>query len=232
MRKATPSHIPFVRSHPPERRRKPEIGHVDVEARGPDVILSGEVPSSKARMIAEYDAWTIRGVGRVHNRLEVSRPDQDPLPSAEDLRNRTLRALSEIGDDAGTDVDVSAESGKITLTGYCATPEQMRSIHRTALQVPGVLEVINKVSVTPSGLESDRRLGRDIKEKLYENVMIDVNTVDVTVDNGSVYLSGYVEKEEDVDEARAIADMPGIHEITYELYVTEEKMLFYGNFQQ
>jgi len=196
---------------------------IEVAVQDDVATLQGAVASSAARMAADFDAQAVRGIGRVRNELEIPGKDQEPLVEPAKMQEEAVQMIAAEEDLAGTEVEVSASAGKLTLTGFVSSPEQEQKIHGIALKVPGVLEVINKISVVPSNEEADYRIGQEINERLYKNIYVDVNTVDVMVNHGRVTLSGYVERTEDLHHAKESGQVPGVKEINLDLLVIEQQ---------
>src|SRR5262245_19431163 len=68
--------------------------NIDVEVHGEEATLIGSLPSSTARMAADFDAQAVRGIGHVRNRLTVIRPDREPLIPTEKTREDALRRMA------------------------------------------------------------------------------------------------------------------------------------------
>jgi osmotically-inducible protein OsmY len=154
------------------------------------VTLSGTVENYAALQAAITDAWTTPGVTSVENKLEVDY--QLSVPQDQEIRKRIEQLLdwNPVIDPA--DINVSVNSGWVTLEGSVDTLWQKNRAEYIALDIMGVKGITNKLSVIPTEDILDEKIGADIQGALHRNVELNINWVNVRVENGTVTLTGTV----------------------------------------
>src|SRR3954469_5512906 len=106
----------------------------------------------------------------------------------------------------GEAISVSAEGGSITLRGTVGSLREKREAKKAAQRVWGVVSVDNQLQVRL--LTSGQRLDADIRGDVLQALALDSlvpKSVDATVDDGVVTLTGSVEWRYERDEADFIA---------------------------
>jgi osmotically-inducible protein OsmY len=154
------------------------------------VTLSGTVNNYAALQAAITDAWTTPGVASVENNLEVNY--RVPVPDDQEIRERIELLLEWNPVMESGEITVSVNSGWVILEGSVDTLWQKNRAEYIALDVMGVVGIINKLSVVPTRDILDEKIGTDIQEALQRNGEVNVNWINVSVENGTVTLSGTV----------------------------------------
>ncbi len=154
------------------------------------VTLSGTVNNYAALQAAITDAWTTPGVASVENNLEVNY--RVPVPDDQEIRERIELLLEWNPVMESGEITVSVNSGWVILEGSVDTLWQKNRAEYIALDVMGVVGVTNKLSVVPTRDILDQKIGTDIQGALQRNGEINVNWLNVSVENGTVILSGTV----------------------------------------
>jgi len=178
-----------------------DASQVSVSVKNGEVILSGVVSRPFEMSIAAEDAWRIKGVRRVDVQLAVSptavRSDSD---IAADLAN-VLRWDNRVDDRA---IAIAVAGGVVTLNGTVGSVLEKRAAEEDARHVPGVVDVVSDLTVSPTRSRPDAELADDVQGALVRDARIaDATRVHVLVRNGVVYLSGAVEN---VEERRSAED--------------------------
>lgn len=191
-----------------ERGRKPEDVMVDVstqlfwdnrindsniniEVSGNRVILTGTVPSSTDRWEAEEDAYSIPGVSYVENRLRVN-PAAYPEPSDQEIRSRVENILDWNPTIDTSRIEVSAHGGVVLLKGFVDSYWQKTRAWDIASNVNGVKEVIDELKVKPPERITDEDIRNDIERAFARTRYVDIGRVNVSVQNGTITLTGTV----------------------------------------
>jgi osmotically-inducible protein OsmY len=91
-----------------------------------------------------------------------------------------------------TDIDVSVETGWVTVEGSVDTLWKKDRMEEIVMDLTGVVGMTNKLAVVPTENVLDEEIGESILGALDRNAEIDVNLVDVKVENATVKLSGTV----------------------------------------
>lgn len=120
---------------------------INVDTKGGVVTLRGKVASADEKKAAEEIAKGIEGVSSVKNNLQVLTPSQreavdrqdDEIVKAVKDRIKTDQALK------GSDIDVRADKGTVTLTGSAKDLNARARASEVARGVAGVKSVKNEV---------------------------------------------------------------------------------------
>ncbi len=167
-----------------------EILDPSVNVKNGTASLRGSVSTLQAKRSAEQDAKNTIGVFRVKNFLKVRptepRTDQETV---EDIRAAVTRDpfLERMG------LSVSVFNGVAYLTGAVDNTFQKTHAENLVSQTPGVVEVLNRLRVPSIHQDKDdREILEDIQDELWWSPFIDSETINVTVNDGLVTLTGTV----------------------------------------
>ena len=119
-----------------------------------------------------------------------------------------------------SEVAVSARDGVVTLRGTVSSFRQKREAGKAAERVRGVIDVNNQLEVRI--LTEQRREDAEVRGDVLQALLLDAHlptSVDATVKNGSVTLTGAVDWEYQRDEAIFVAGnvlgVAGVDDQTY-----------------
>lgn len=119
-------------------------------------------------------------------------------------------------------VAVSAVRGVVTLRGTVGSPWEKRAAKRAAQRVRGVLAVDDQIAVRL--LDSDRREDADLRGDVLQALMLDSRvptSVEASVEDGVVTLTGPVDRWYQREEAEAVAsNVPGVAEVHNHVVLT------------
>lgn len=195
-----------------------DASHVGVTVQDGEVTLTGVVARPSEVAIAAEDAWRIKGVRSVHPRLAVSpmaaRTDSD---IAADLTN-ALRWDNRVDDRA---IVIAVAGGVVTLSGAVGSVVERRAAEEDARHVPGVVDVISLLSVSPAHRRADSEIEADVRGALTRDTrIVDPTRISVRSLDGVVHLSGGVNT---ADERRAAEDdawfTAGVREVVDEVRI-------------
>jgi len=183
------------------------------------VHLYGTVPTYFQKITAESDAQRIKGVRGVSNDLVVTlvAPWTDP-----EIAN-TVRAnlARDVRIANPSQITVSVVNGVVTLGGTVGTYAQKSDAADDAWTAPGVVDVVNNITVVPPITRSDADVAADVRNALSSDPAIDSTNVNVSVVNGTVYLRGTVPTYYQVQQAGNDAwGMSGVLNVVNELGVS------------
>jgi hyperosmotically inducible protein len=164
--------------------------HVAVEATSGQVTLTGTVPSYSAKLAAESDALLIKGVVSVENELTVE--PMGPIPDDHFLANRAENILDWSPDVKVQNLSIKVIAGVAELDGEVNALWKKERAGELVRDIQGMVGVINKITVVPTGSILDETISEDIVNAIDRNIHVNVDNVTVTVDNGAVTLSGNV----------------------------------------
>ncbi|MBD3220912.1 BON domain-containing protein [bacterium] len=156
------------------------------------VALSGRVPTAATRAAATVDAWSVAGVRSVDNGLKVELPPMLPVPDDATIAGNADSVLDWSTDIDASDVKVDVEAGVLGLSGTVPTHWEKIRAEELVENLRGVTAVDNELAVVPTQDIVDELIADDVVSALDRNALVDVETVDVTVRDGIVTLSGTV----------------------------------------
>jgi osmotically-inducible protein OsmY len=119
-------------------------------------------------------------------------------------------------------IDVSADDGEVTLRGTVGSFRQKREARKAAERVQGVTYVDNilDVRILTEHKRADAELRGDVLRALTLDVMIP-GTVDASVSDGRVFLTGTADWQYQRDEAETVAgNVPGVTDVENDIYLT------------
>lgn len=156
------------------------------------VTLKGTVPTHGARSSAVTDTWMIDGVTSVEDQIEVEIAPTVEIPTDAEIRNNIENILSWNTDIDVMDIDVSVEGGIVTLEGTVDEYWKKWKAVELVSDVNGVIDVIDEMTVVPTGSFIDQDIAETINKALDRNLYIDAEDITVEVEHGKVTLTGVV----------------------------------------
>lgn len=161
---------------------------IDVTTAAGVVTLTGTVEDLLARDRAVRLAEAIRGVRSVVNRISVEPSSRTDSEIAKDVSAALLL-------DPATDsyeIDVAVRNGTVTLSGTVDARAEAQLAMSIAKGVRGVTAVVDSMNVTTSTARSDREIADEVRSRLLRDVWVDEAGLNVSVENGTVTLTGTV----------------------------------------
>jgi osmotically-inducible protein OsmY len=204
-----------------------DASKVSVKVDNGIVTLSGTVPSYSSRAAASEDAWLITGVRDVENQLKVD--FRTTVPSDEEIASNIQDQFRWDNDLYPYDIQVTVLTGWVTLEGTVDAFWKKVRAEDLAFSMRGVLGLTNKIAVVPTQTVTDENLAEDIINALDRNVNVNVDDINVTVEEGTVTLTGAVpswsSKRAAYDSARYTL---GVKEVKDQITVTLPEETFEG----
>ena len=125
----------------------------------------------------------------------------------------TTKVMAALGGDPVTkarEISVKTYRGVVQLSGFVASEEERHEAVQDARKVEGVRDVEDEMQVgahssTVGAAVSDSDLTLRVKSALIGNPETKARQIDVTTENGVVLLSGFVDSNEERDEAANVA---------------------------
>lgn len=121
---------------------------VDVEVAEGQLLLSGMVPTSEHKAMAERIAWSVRSVDSVSNQIEVGR---NPGMLRSGLDNFiTAQVRTKLLSDSrikGVNYNIETQKGVVYLMGLARSDEELQRAAESASMVRGVERVVSYVVV-------------------------------------------------------------------------------------
>jgi len=195
------------------------------------VLMSGEVPSQEVKALAEEIVAGTAGVVAVDNQLLVNEevtadPERTEIRERVqdlELRARVAEQLAEV--EAG-DVEVEVHDSVVTLAGNVNESSQKYRAELIALNIEGVREVKNQLTVDPAPAPQstgDEAVAQDVELALYRSKAFDMDAVGVEVEpEGLVRLTGTVRSlAEKLLAERLAKEVAGVQTVVNGLRVSD-----------
>lgn len=163
---------------------------IKVEVENGDVTLTGTAPTYFSRQAALSDAWQVHGVKMVSNRVQV---EYDiPVPSDEILENNIKIIIEAYPYLQEEKIKVFVDDGWVTLEGEVDAVWKKNRLEQAVADMVGITGITNKLTVVPTHNTHDEKIASEIIDSITRNSALSINTIDVTVENGIVTLSGTI----------------------------------------
>ncbi len=185
--------------------------HIGVSVRGGVVALSGHVESFAEKLAAEHIALSVKGVKGVAEELSVRLPSEKKTEDSE-IADRAARLLAWDARLQGDAIQVKVERGWITLFGEVRNAHERDVAFSDAKRLSGIVGVTNAIKLAPPPPADDLR-GR-LEAALARQAALADASIRVSVDGGTVVLSGRVPNWPARTAARAVAwKAPGVADV-------------------
>ncbi|MGD2111094.1 MAG: BON domain-containing protein [Phycisphaerae bacterium] len=161
-----------------------------VEVKGGTVTLTGTVDNLRAKQAAQQDAENTLGVWRVENHLRV-RPET--VLANHELERKIRDAFQQDPYLKRWDVDVSAYTGRVYLSGHVNNSFERDRAEFVAEGINGVVDIENTITFDHVWRwKPDWEIKQDVESELYWTPFVDSDDVKVSVEGGVVTLTGEV----------------------------------------
>ncbi len=167
-----------------------DASRVAVTVDGGSVILTGSVPTPFAREAATKDAKAVPGVATVDSQLNIE--VVEPGPSDTELEERMRKVLEWNPTFDADRITLSSRNGIVTVTGSVDAAWKKFEVEDRLLDLAGVVDVMNELTVVPSRNSTDELIADDIRAAIERRADVDIRDIDIEVENGVVTLSGTV----------------------------------------
>lgn len=182
---------------------------VDVTVQDGVVTLSGVSHNALGADRATRVAENIRGVRSVVNTIEVRTPDRP----AEEISADVTAALKRCPAANVQAIEVSAANGMVILEGDVQSWQERRLAGQKAKSIRGVKGVENNLEIVYEAERTNEDIRKDIETVLKWDAWLHGADLDVSVNDGTVELSGSVASALQRRRAKADAWVKGVHEV-------------------
>ena len=182
------------------------------------VTLSGEVNTYASKLAAQQAAHRVAGVVDVGNEIEVRPAGTFARTDTQIARavRHTLEWNVLVPDESITS---TVCDGWVTLEGYVNLWRERQDAERAVLQLAGVIGVINKITVSPQEIDTEK-LREEIEVALDRRAEREAERLRIEVKNGAVELWGRVHSwQEKRAVLGSISHMPGVSAVREHLRV-------------
>ncbi len=182
---------------------------VGVEVDHGVVTLTGHVHSYLEKVAAERAAERVAGVRGVVQKIEVRLPGAQ---TDEDVAEAARSALDWHASLPSNRIEVLVENGWVTLSGEVDWPYQSELAAHAVGSLRGVAGLINRLKIKARAVPAD--IARQIGAALKRHAEREANHIQVSVDGGTVTLSGRVDSVSERNAAKGAAwSAPGVTEV-------------------
>ncbi|MBD3229051.1 MAG: BON domain-containing protein [Candidatus Lokiarchaeota archaeon] len=183
-----------------------DASDIEVKVNNGKVQLSGVVPTYKTKIDAVTDSWVVEGVESIENLLRVEYPPGIELPNDDELKEKIEKKLEWYPKINASEIEVSVKDGTVTLEGVVDAIWKSTRTEDLCEDIIGVLDVKNKLIITPEEKVSDETIAENIVNALDRNLYVNIDSIDVKVENGIVTLLGNVKNWTEYNSALNIAE--------------------------
>ena len=192
----------------------PSINAADIAVAVNDgvVTLSGDVTSFGQKIAAERAARRIKGVRALVEKIQVRIPSEC-MVSDDEIAKRALEVLKWNSMLPAGAIKPTVNNGWITLTGEVEWQYQRSAAEDALRPLPGVVAVINDLTVKPKVRVTDVK--HRIEEALKRSAEVEAGRISVAVtDGGTVTLDGRVRDwQERMAVKNAAWSAPGVQHV-------------------
>lgn len=178
---------------------------ISIKVMGDKVLLEGRVPNYATKISAAADAALVGGINHVENNLKVEFPLKSNLPDDEEITSNISNLLIWNSNISTKNMKIATKDGIVTLAGTVDSLWEKNETEQIVNGVFGVAGVVNNLEVQLSRTVNDLEIERDIKKTFERNNLINENKIDISVNHGTVHLTGSVVNYPIKNEAISIA---------------------------
>ncbi|TXT59889.1 MAG: Transport-associated protein [Promethearchaeota archaeon] len=183
-----------------------DASDIILKVKGNNLILSGNVPSYRAKHLAESIALEIKTINQVENNLEVKYPANMTIPQDFELKSNIEDLLYWNRSIDSSNIIVKVDVGVVTLVGTVPAFWQKKMVEDVISDLPGVLDFEDKLTIVPTESVKDQVISEKIMDAINHHYKINVNEIDIRVERGKVTISGRVIDRDSYNSLRNIAD--------------------------
>ncbi|MEX3916391.1 BON domain-containing protein [Paraburkholderia sp. BR10872] len=191
--------------------------NIGVEVKDGVVTLAGHLSSLGEKIAAEQATRRVGGVRALVIELDVHLPGED-VRTDEDIAHiarSVLRWTAGLTEDA---VQVQVERGHVVLRGAVDWPWQSQTAVRAIAQLRGVADVMDHIEIHHK--VGPDQISKDILDAMRRHADREARHIQVTVQEGTVRLSGKVHSFAERSVARGAAwAAPGVRAVVDDLTV-------------
>ncbi|HET6245014.1 MAG: BON domain-containing protein [Bacteroidetes bacterium] len=166
--------------------------NINIDVADGTVKLSGEVYNYSSRMAAEEDALSVYGVVGVENNLKVRYPETYNVLSDDEIKFAIENNLKFDNRIEHRNINISVNNGIVTINGNVNFFWKKDVVESYCYRIAGVVDVNDKITVTPQGEYSDQDIASDLDRAFRRSGYINADEVKIQVSDGEVTLSGKV----------------------------------------
>jgi osmotically-inducible protein OsmY len=156
----------------------------------------------------------------VENRVKVVYPYEHGNPPVGIIKETAENVLQANSDIDKTKIQVSVDSGIVTLRGTVQWYWQLQRAEELLANIIGVVDISNELIVVPSENITDEKIAEQIVDELADSDLVNLDQLLIKVEKGIVFLSGTVKgyaAESEVYDATI--QQPGVKQVQNNILV-------------
>lgn len=169
-----------------------DVRTIAVEVNDETVQLTGTVPSLAALTAAENAARSIEVIKNVVNKIKIRYPGDMDIPDDSSIASNVQNAITLDRNIKSDLVKVEVNDGVVTLYGSVDSYWNKVRCQEVISSIPGVNQIINRLTVVPTGNSDDNQVAQQIRESLQRMSEISLEHITIEVEKGVVTLTGKV----------------------------------------
>ena len=196
-----------------------DASDIGVAVKDAVVTLTGKVTSYAERNAVEEATQAVAGVRAIANEIEIDLHDSAKRDDAELAADALFSLKSHILVPVD-DIKVIVRSGWITLEGEVSLRFQADAAAKAVQNLWGVRGVINNIGLKVPPLTTTTDVKAKIEEAFRRHAQLDADTIRVSLDDGTLILSGEVHTLRERNDAEAAAwAAPGVTKVDNRIHV-------------
>lgn len=177
------------------------------------VTLTGKVASYAEKSAAEEATQALRGVRAIANDIEIE-PQAAAQRDDTHIAGAALVALKAHVSIPAADIKIIVRNGWITLEGEVPLRFQADMAEKAVQNLWGVKGVINNIALKAFTQSKAADVKAKIQDAFRRHAQLDADAIQVSVDDGTLILSGSVHSLRERNDAEAAAwAAPGVRKI-------------------
>ncbi len=203
-----------------------DLQSLKVKVNDGNVSLCGTVASAAEKRWAYRDAW-VEGTKSVSDKnIKVqwwANSSNEEIKGNEIIRDEDIKTALEKSFSLDPRVlsykiDTNVNNGIVTLKGTVASLQEKYAADEDAERTTGVSRVIDKLNVKIELPPTDSEISNKVSAALLHHPYFNRHKIDVTADNGKIYLTGVVNNEFEKNIASAVvASIKGVSAVNNDL---------------
>lgn len=174
------------------------VEKIEVTVEDGRVTLEGEVPSHDQMRRAAMVARSRNGVREVVNELTVSAGDM----SDEDIRSQVQQVIEEDPAFAESGVKAEVKDGRVSLSGVSPTYGLRTRLEQSIGELAGVRGIDNQINTAAGEARDDDQVRDALQRRFRNDAWLSQSEIEITVNDGSIALSGSVPSADVLERAR------------------------------
>lgn len=170
-----------------------DSSNIELDVKDRNVVLNGKVPNRVSMRAAIENVWKVNDVLSLKNNLKIDWPSSITFPSDEDVVKTALKIIEYHPELNLEKIDIKVENLRLTIKGTVDAYWKKIEMEDVLFSISGLRKIVNELVIVPSEIFLDEEVAREITGAIERSSSAELHTIDIKVENGIVYIAGYVE---------------------------------------